>query len=268
MLSSNQPEISQQAGGQNLVQHNFGAAAQAYVTSAVHANGKDLAWIVEAAALTGQETVVDIATGTGHTALVLAPYAHEVIAVDITVPMLQAAQQLAVERRVSNIRFLEADTLALPLDDNSCDLVTCRYAAHHFAAVEQAVQEWERILKTGGKVIISDTIAPEEPDLDVFLNEIELLRDPSHIRNYRVSEWLSLLNEAGFAAQVVHAWDLTMDVPSWTQRMRTPPEAIEQIEQRFHNASPTAQQRFHIGIGEEGLLSFANPCALFVGIKK
>ncbi|HEX6481571.1 MAG TPA: EthD family reductase, partial [Ktedonobacteraceae bacterium] len=53
----------------HLVQDHFGAAARAYTTSKVHASGPDLAWMVEAAALTGKEQVVDVGTGTGHTVL-------------------------------------------------------------------------------------------------------------------------------------------------------------------------------------------------------
>ncbi|HEX6481432.1 MAG TPA: hypothetical protein VF043_21540, partial [Ktedonobacteraceae bacterium] len=52
-----------------LVKDRFGAAARAYTTSKVHASGPDLAWMVEAAALTGKEQVVDVGTGTGHTVL-------------------------------------------------------------------------------------------------------------------------------------------------------------------------------------------------------
>src|SRR5438105_4061654 len=101
------------------VQSNFGAAAADYVTSKVHASGQDLAWVVEAAALTGTERVLDVATGAGHTAFALAPYAAEVVALDITKQMLAVAQKAAAERHLDNIRFLEGDALQLPCDDAS-----------------------------------------------------------------------------------------------------------------------------------------------------
>src|SRR5437660_3840420 len=83
------------AGRENrqLVQSRFGAVAADYVTSAVHASGQDLEWLVEAAALTGNEHVLDVATGAGHAAFALAPHAAEIVALDITSPMLDVARQ-------------------------------------------------------------------------------------------------------------------------------------------------------------------------------
>jgi ubiquinone/menaquinone biosynthesis C-methylase UbiE len=256
-----------QDGKHSLVQDRFGAVARAYTTSKVHASGPDLAWAIEAAALTGKEYVVDVGTGTGHTALALAPYASEVVAVDITLPMLEEARRLAASRGVTNVRFLQGDACALPLSSSQFDLVTCRQAAHHFAHVAQAVSEWARILKTGGKVVVVDAVSPEEPAIDRFLNEIETLRDPSHGRNYRISEWLSLLAAAGFTASLVRSWSIPLDIPSWTQRMQTPPASVAQIERMCAEASSLTRERLQIGPNEEGLLSFALPAAVFLGVK-
>jgi ubiquinone/menaquinone biosynthesis C-methylase UbiE len=249
-----------------LVQRRFGATAQAYATSTVHSQGPDLDWIVEAAALSGKEQVVDVATGTGHTAFALAPHAHEVVAIDITAPMLAAAQKLAAERHITNVRFLQANALTLPLPNNSVDLVACRHSAHHFLQVSQAVREWVRVLRPGGKVVLADSISPEEPEVASFLNEIELIRDPSHIRNYSPTEWLALLNENGLTASVQRTWGIPLDIPSWTQRMQTPPEGVERIIQKCADASPLQRERLHIE-QHEGIYSFILPAAMFVGVK-
>ncbi|MDQ2904367.1 MAG: methyltransferase domain-containing protein [Ktedonobacteraceae bacterium] len=269
MSETNQYDTLQQAQEREhrlLVQQRFGATAQAYASSTVHSQGPDLDWIVEAAALTGKELVVDVATGTGFTAFALAPYAHEVVGIDITMPMLEAAQRLATERQLTNVRFQQGDALALPFSSSSVDLVACRHSAHHFSKISHAVQEWARVLKPGGKLLLADSISPEEPELDIFLNEIEVLRDPSHIHNYRISEWLTLLGEGGLTASVLREWGIPLDIRSWTQRMQTPAEDVERIIQYCANASPVEQERFHIE-QLDGLFSFMLPAALFVGVK-
>lgn len=264
--SQSHPQQADEYQSDTLVQQRFGATAQAYATSTVHANGPDLQWLVEAAKLTGQECVVDLATGAGHTAFALAPYAQEVIAIDITKPMLETARQLAQERHITNIRFLKADVLALPLPDASVECIACRYAAHHFSSLPQAIKEWMRVLKPGGRLIISDTIAPEEPELDAFANEIELLRDSSHIRNHRISEWLLLLQEVGFEASLQKRWDITMDMQSWTQRMKTSAENVAQLKRLFTEAPAQVKECFHIEQYDDNL-SFSLPVALLTGIK-
>ena len=249
-----------------LIQSRFGVAAQDYVTSAVHAQGPDLPWLVEAAALTGDELVVDVGTATGHTALALAPYAREVIAIDFTVPMLEAAQQLAEERHIDNIRFVESDAHMLPLADSSVDVVACRYAAHHFIDVAQAVGEWARVLKAEGKLLLIDSTVSEVPALDAFVNEIEALRDPSHVRNHRVSEWLAMLHAAGIDARVQRSWGIHMDVPTWTQRMRTPAQNVERILNLFSTATPQVRDYLRIE-KSDGVFTFDLPSTLIAGTK-
>ncbi len=262
-----QDETKLTAEQNQLIQEQFGATAQDYVTSKVHAEGPDLPWLIEAAALTGHELVVDVATGTGHTALALAPYAREVFAIDFTIPMLAAARQLAQERHITNIRFVEGDAHALPLADSSVDIVTCRKAAHHFTNVAQAVSEWARVLKPGGKLFLIDSIVAEDPHLDAYVNEIEVLRDQSHVRSYSYSEWLTLLKAAGFEAHTLRSWGIHMDVPTWTQRMRTPTEKVKRILSLFASATPEVRDYLHIE-NFDGVFTFDLPAAFIVGTRR
>ncbi|HLI72153.1 MAG TPA: methyltransferase domain-containing protein [Ktedonobacteraceae bacterium] len=250
-----------------LIQNNFGAAAANYVTSKVHASGPDLAWLVEAAALTGTERVLDVATGGGHTAFALAPYAAEVVALDLTRPMLEVAQKEANARGFTNIHYLEGDAQNLPCEDASFDVVACRYAAHHFPRVRQAALEWARVLKPDGKLLLIDSTSPEEPEADALLHEIEMLRDPSHVRNYRISEWRTFLNEAGLMVNIAREEGTFLDIPSWTQRIRTPPEAVAAIEQLMRNASPSVRARLRI-VENDGVLGFTLPRVLIRALKR
>jgi ubiquinone/menaquinone biosynthesis C-methylase UbiE len=248
------------------VQRNFGAAAADYVTSKVHATGPDLAWLVETAALTGTERVLDVATGGGHAAFALASSAAEVVALDLTRPMLEVAQKEAEARHLFNIRFLEGDAQAIPCEANSFDVISCRHAPHHFPNIRRAVSEWARVLKPGGRLLLIDSTAPEEEDLQEFLQEIETLRDPSHVRNHPISEWKLLLQEAGFTLNQASESGTILDIPSWTQRMRTPAASVATIEQNLHDASPAARERLHIE-ALDGSFAFRLPVALIAATK-
>jgi SAM-dependent methyltransferase len=222
--------------------------------------------VVEVATLTGTERVLDVATGAGHTAFALAPYAAEVVALDITKEMLAVAQKSAAERHLDNIRFLEGDAQQLPCADASFDVVSCRHAPHHFPDVQRAVQEWARVLKPGGKLVLVDSISPEEPEAEALLHEIEILRDPSHVRNLRLSEWVACLNEAGFIVISTHEMGTFLDIPSWTQRMRTPAASVAAIERLFYDADPTIRTRLRIE-EKDGVLGFTLPTGLIAAVK-
>jgi SAM-dependent methyltransferase len=232
------------------VQRQFGAVAAAYATSAVHASGPDLAALVEAAALTGSERVLDLGCGAGHTALALAPHAASVVAVDLTPEMLTVASGLAAERGITNIEFRRADVAALPFDDGSFDLITSRYSAHHYADPARALSEAARVLRPRGRLLLVDTIAPEDPALDTFMNAAELLRDGSHVRNCRLSEWRRLLTEAGFSTSVLFEMSLPLDGDSWVRRSQTPAEKVAALRVLFETAPAPARAAFFVIDGD------------------
>lgn len=223
-------------GGQASVQRQFGPVAASYATSSVHAGGPDLVAMVEAAELQGDERVLDVAVGGGHTTLAFARGAADVIGVDLTEAMLTAAQGLAEEQGIANISFQAADAEHLPFPDSSFDIVTCRYAAHHFPHPAVAAREWARVLKPGGQLLLVDVVSPDDPTSDTFLNAAEVLRDPSHVRDHTVAQWVNMLQEAGLDVEELGQFPLRLEFASWTERMRTPQAARAQIQALFAGA--------------------------------
>ena len=226
------------------IRGQFSAAAARYATSAVHARHGDLDALVAAAELSGRERVLDLGCGTGHSTLALAARAAEVVGLDLTDALLAQAQRLARERGAANVRFERGDAEAPPYPDASFDVVTSRVSAHHYAHPERAVQEAARLLRPDGRLVISDSVSPEDPAQDTFLNAIELLRDPSHVRNHRVSEWCTWLRAAGFSPGLVGRYDMLLDFDSWFARMGSQPASAERIRWLFAGAPAEVQQAF------------------------
>jgi SAM-dependent methyltransferase len=239
--------------------------AAEYARAQMFALGDDLAWLVQAAALTGRERVLDLGTAAGHTALALAPGAGLVVGLDPAPSMLREARRLAAERGIANLALTVSFADPLPYGDSTFDLVTCRLAAHHFPDLPGMLYEVARILRPGGRFVVIDTISPEDEALDEFINEVEIVRDPSHAHNYRLSEWSAALAGFGLSYHLINQWELPLDFGVWTARIGAPPAAIARLEELFDSASPEAVATFRIT--PPPARTFCLLAALFVGTK-
>jgi ubiquinone/menaquinone biosynthesis C-methylase UbiE len=254
------------------VSAQFGAAAAAYTTSPVHSDPDALRQVVELAKPAPTDRALDIATGAGHTALALAPRVAEVVAYDMTQPMLLETARNAAARGLANVVTQQGIAEALPFPDASFDIVTVRTAPHHFADVRAAIPEMARVAKPGARVVIVDSASPEDASLDRQWNHIEKLRDPSHVRNYTPSEWRSMVADAGLRVTFEELSFATengrpMDFAAWVLRMNTPPEAVEELTRLFRDASPTLADALRIEIAADGAIFFSVPLITLAAVR-
>lgn len=234
---------------QNIQQHvqlQFGNVAANYRTSAVHAAGADLQQMLVSARISPDSLVLDAGCGAGHTAMAFAPRAREVIAYDLTPSMLEQVEQLADERGVKNVSTQEGDVENLPFEDASFDLVVTRYSSHHWLHPEKALKEFRRVLKPDGQFIVSDIMASDNYAEDTFLQTLELLRDPSHVRDYSIAEWGRFLSDAQFDPKVVFTHQLSLHFDTWLKRIATPQQNAAMIKTLFNVISEDIKQSFAI----------------------
>ena len=228
-------------------QRQFGRSAAAYVESATHARGEDLDRVAAIAAEHGGERLVDVGTGVAHTLRRLAPHFRGALGVDATREMLEAGRGVLAAAGVAQALLVQADAAALPIVSRSADVVTSRLAAHHFADVAGAFREIARVLRPGGIFIFVDNVAPDSPALDSFLNELERLRDPSHVRSHTARQWQELLESAGMHTTVDSALKVTkLDVEGWLARSQTAPDRAAEVRRRLRAAAPEAVSAFRI----------------------
>jgi len=248
------------------VQHQFGRAAADYRSCEIHAAGADLAQMIEHARLRGDERVLDVGCGAGHTGAAFAPHVGSVEGLDLTPAMLEQSQLLARERGLTNFTTRQADVERLPYPDGSFDVVTCRQCAHHFSHPVRAVAEISRVLRRGGRFVLVDSVAPEEASHDTFLNTIERLRDPSHVRDHSVSQWQRMLAGSNLAGGVVERFDVYIEFESWIARQRTGEMAVSMLKELLDTAHAEIRAAFRIG--ERETRSFELSCALLVAEKR
>jgi ubiquinone/menaquinone biosynthesis C-methylase UbiE len=200
-----------------LVQETFGKSASEYLVSKPHARGASLERLVELTSPKKDWSVLDVATGGGHVAYTFAPHVARVWATDITQEMLDMVKAEADKRGLANVRIAYAKAEALPFEDATFDLVTCRIAPHHFDSIAAFLDEVHRVLKPTGALAIVDNVVPQG-NVGDYVNAFERFRDPSHLRAWTMEEWRTALKEHGFTINHEEQLYKTMEFGFWAGR--------------------------------------------------
>jgi ubiquinone/menaquinone biosynthesis C-methylase UbiE len=230
----------------DAVRKQFGPAAEAYLASTVHAQGQDLAKLVEFLDAKVSDAVLDVGCGVGHTLRKIAPNVRLAVGADATAGMLEGARALMAQEKIVNVTLVVTAAEALPFLDGSFDGVTCRLAAHHFADVSRAFAEIARVLKSGGRFVLSDNYAPDDPALDRWINALEAIRDPSHVRAHTVAQWRGLLERAGFRVTGEERSTTVLETEPWLARSRTPRGEAERVREMIRTAPEAARRAFTV----------------------
>lgn len=124
---------------------------------------------LDRAQLTADSVVVDVATGPGTLAMLAAERVREVYAVDFSKAMLEIARERSASAEVRNVTFQHADGQALPFDDGMFDAGFSMFGLMFFPDRAAGFRELHRVLRSGGRVVVSSwTPASESPLLSAL----------------------------------------------------------------------------------------------------
>jgi SAM-dependent methyltransferase len=185
----------------------WSARAPLYRRATEHASGDDLELLVAWSGAGPGVTVLDVASGGGHTARALRKAGARVVTSDSARGM-QPDVVCSAER--------------LPFADGSFDAVVTRIAPHHFDDVRTAMEEMARVART--TVVVEDTLFRSEA-----VESAERLRDPTHLRSYTEDEWRSLFEAAGLVVEEVAHVDKRRQVDEWLARTGCVGEEAERV---------------------------------------
>ncbi|MDR5701410.1 demethylmenaquinone methyltransferase [Agromyces aerolatus] len=104
------------------------------------------------------ERILDVAAGTGTSSASLAKSGASVVAADFSPGMIEVGR--ARQAHVPNLVFVEADATALPFEDESFDAVTISFGLRNVNEPKQALAEFLRVTKPGGRLVICEFSHP------------------------------------------------------------------------------------------------------------
>ena len=227
----------------------FTRHARDYRASASHAAGADLDLLIELSQPQPTDRLIDVAAGTGHTALRLRPLVASALLVDLTPAMLEEARGLAAEQGLV-VETLVADAAAIARPDGAFTLLTCRRAAHHFPDLPAFLGEAHRLLAPGGRLAVADMTADED-GIDL-LNHLERLRDRSHVAAFSPEAWRGLLVAHGFAAPRYALQEEPYSLQRWLSPAGPGEVDLPAIEACLAGASEGERRALGLQHGPEG----------------
>jgi ubiquinone/menaquinone biosynthesis C-methylase UbiE len=233
-------------GDKEDIMNQFGRVSGAYASSPDFASGGDLDILLNMVQPNPSMVLLDVATGAGHTAIKMAPHVKHVTAVDITSEMIDHTRKLATSKNLTNVTALLMDAESLSFSDGLFDVVTCRFAPHHFGDVQKFLSEIYRVLKPGGIFVLEDVSSPLDKEQDMFINKINKIRDPTHVRSYNPSEWKEMIKNSGLQIQSVQDFRRRYNLETWLDRAGASDDAKALVRRMCYDTSKIILRHFEI----------------------
>lgn len=129
--------------------------------------GIDVKWrkkVLKMVSKSNPKTILDIATGTGDLAILMAETnAEKIIGLDISSGMLEVGKKKIASKNLSDtIEMVLADSENMPFEDNYFDAITVAFGVRNFENLEKGLTEILRVLKPNGLFVILETSVPDK----------------------------------------------------------------------------------------------------------
>lgn len=241
----------------DTVQERFNRTAEAYVQHGGTRDAPDkLAKRLEFAGVKPTDVILDVACGPGAFVVSAAAAVRFARGIDLTPGMLRQARQLQRECGVENAAFDQGEAEQLPYADGSFDLVSCQFAFHHMPHPEASLAEMIRVTRPGGRLLILDSLGPEDAATRELRDRIERLRDPSHTNSFSAAGYLGLFEKHGLAVlkQKVQKWSHSLT--EWMLRagVKRSDEAYEAVRRAIEESMPGDRAGFAPEVQGDDLL--------------
>ena len=182
--------------------------------------------VVKFSGVRSGDTVMEVGAGTGNFLELFRPSAAMLIAVDLTLKMLQQGRA-----EHPGVKAVAADGNRLPFASRSIDLVACAQMLHHVWEPVPLLKEMRRVVKPGGRILVVDQVAPESYEQTAFMNELEALRDPSHASARAPSVMRTIIRAAGLEIVDERLVGKDNSLSSWMWPEEFPAERIQVVRE-------------------------------------
>lgn len=224
----------------SIVRERFNQQAENFDSWQTAKNVEYLQGLCEFMALSNNDAVLDVASGTGDFVVFASRIARRAVGVDISERMVELSNQRAVTMGSANTEFRQGDVESLPFADHSFSVVACKSAFHHMPRYKQVFAEMMRCCHPGGRIALCDIVAYEEPEVDAFFEHFEKLVDRSHGRTLSKSDYHELYNSNHIPVERTFELDIEYSVAEYLTHAKQVPDDLPKLDQLLAGAAAIA----------------------------
>jgi ubiquinone/menaquinone biosynthesis C-methylase UbiE len=195
-MASSPPGDIKTTTHQDLIQDQFTQQAELFANAPALHDAAALDALVKAAGPRRNDTSLDVACGPGTVVAAFARHVRHATGLDATGAMLDQGRKLAASQGLANVSWQSGDVCALPFEAATFDIVSCRFAFHHFEDPKRAFAEMVRVCRPGGRIVLCDAVVSDDRAKASAFNAMERLRDPSTVEFRTLAFLTNLFAEA------------------------------------------------------------------------
>ena len=236
----------------------FTRQAAPFSTAKTIVDEKALRLLVELSGAGREDCVLDVACGGGLVVCAFAAAVRHATGIDMTPAMLERARALAQQKALRNVSWDLGDVASLPYSDGQFTVVVSRFTFHHFLDPLAVLKEMVRVCAPGGRILVCDVTASDDPRKAAEFNRMEILRDPSHVRAMPEAELRGLFRAAGLPEPRVASYELRDELENLLRRSFPNPGDADKIREIYR--ASVDDDRLGIPVHREGVcLCYAYP---------
>lgn len=248
-----------------LILDQFTRQAEPFAKLPAHSTEESLRLLGEAAGIGRDDTILDVACGPGLLACAFARTARHVTGIDLTPAMIEQARALQKSEGLGNLSWNVGDVGSLPFADGSFSVAFTRYSFHHLLDPASVLAEMVRVTQPGGRVVVVDVYSSSKEQGEAY-DQVERLRDPSHVRALGLDELTGLLRENGLRDVASTLYGLDVRLEEVLAASFPEPGEAEEVRRIF--AEDLGRDRLGFGARkQDGEIHIAFPTAILVGRK-
>jgi SAM-dependent methyltransferase len=246
-----------------LILDQFTRQAVPFAEMPAHSNEEANQLLLARAQVGPEDTVLDVACGPGLIACALAGVARHVTGLDLTPAMIEQAQARQRARGLTNLTWVVGDAVPLPFPAAAFSVVVTRFSFHHFLEPRAVLAEMVRVCKSGGRLAVIDVFTSSPEQAEAY-NQVEKLRDPSHVRALSVEELTGMCHDAGLRDLKTAFFKMEMALETLLAASFPKSGDADRIRQTF--AGDLGVNRLGLGVtNKNGAIHFAFPIVIIAG---